>query len=184
MKLTRSTVTMLVGLALVLTVPLLAQMAGPGASEKGCAIPNLTAEQTAKMGKLKLEHQKVLVTLQADLKTKRLELRQLMLEKADQKKLEAKIDELAKIGAEIQKKCLAHRTEVGRLLTDEQKKALDQKCAGMGCGASMGCGAGMGHGAGCGGGCGAHKMGKMEQGGHGDKGCGTKGCGSAAGCKK
>ena len=173
MKLTRSTVTLLVGLALVLTVPLLAQMAGQGASEKGCAIPNLTPDQAAKMAKLKLDHQKALVPLQSDLKIKRLELRQLMLEKADQKKLEAKIDEMAKAGAEIQKKCLAHRNAVGGLLTDEQKKALEQKCGGMSCGA------GMGHGAGCGGGSNGHKMGKMEQGGHG-----AKGCGSQAGCKK
>jgi len=178
MKLTRSTVTVLVGLALVLTLPLLAQKADPGASDKACGIPNLTPDQAIKIEKLKVEHQKALVLLQADLKTKRLELRQLMLEKADQKKLEAKIDELAKVGADIQKKCLAHRSEVGRLLTDEQKKALDQKCAGMSYGA------GMGHGAGYGGGCSGHKMGKMGQDGHGAKGCGAKGCGSKAGCDK
>lgn len=34
MKLTKSTVTVLVGLALVLTLPLLAQKADPGASDK------------------------------------------------------------------------------------------------------------------------------------------------------
>ena len=184
MKLTRSTVTLLVGLALVLTVPVLAQMAGHGTSEKGCAIPNLTPDQAAKMAKLKLEHQKALVPLQADLKTKRLELHQLMLEKADQKQLDAKIDELAKVGADIQKKCLAHRNAVGSLLTDEQKKALEQKCGGMGCGSGMGHGARMGHGGGCGGGCSGHMMGKMEQGGQGAKGCGTKGCPSQADCKK
>ena len=179
MKLTKSMVTVLVGLALVLTLPVLAQKADPGASGKKCAISNLTPEQTAKIEKLKLEHQKALVTLQADLKAKHLELRQLMLEKADQKKLEAKIDEIAKVGADIQKKCLAHRTEVRGLLTDEQKKALDQKCAGMSCGA------GMGHHSGCGGGgCGAHKMGKMEHGQHGAKGCDDKGCESKAGCHK
>jgi Spy/CpxP family protein refolding chaperone len=161
MKLTRSVVTVLAGLALVLTFPLLAQKVGSGSSEKACGIPNLTPEQAAKIEKLKVEHQKALVLLQADLKIKRLELRQLMLEKADQKKLEAKIDELAKVGAEIQKKCLAHRTDIGRLLTDEQKKAFDQKCGGMGYGT------GMGHGDGCGGGgCRAHKMGKMGQDGH------------------
>ena len=180
MKLTKSMVTVLVGLALVLTLPLLAQKADPGASGKVCAIPNMTPEQTAKIEKLKLEHQKALVLLQADMKIKRLELRQLMLEKADQKKLEAKIDELAEVGADIQKKHLAHRTEVGRLLTDEQKKAFDQKCGGMICGA------GMGHGAGCGGGggCSDHKMGKMGQEGQGTKGCSAKGCGNKAGCDK
>jgi len=184
MKLTRSTVTLLVGLALVLTIPLVAQMASTGAPEKGCAIPNLTADQTAKMAKLKLEHQKAMVPLQAALKTKQLELRQLMLEKADQTKLNAKIDEIAKAGADIQKSCLAHKTAVKGLLTDEQKKALEEKCGGMSCGSGMGHGAKMGHGGGCGGGCSGHMMGKTEKGGQAAKGCGTESCGSQAGCKK
>lgn len=185
MKLTRSTMTLLVGLALVLTVPVMAQMASQGASEKGCAIPNLTADQSAKIAKLKVDHQKALIQLQAALQTKRLELRQLMLEKVDQKKLEAKIDEIAKAGADIQKSCLAHKTAVKGLLTDEQKKALEEKCGGMNCGGGMGGGASMGHGGGgCGGGCSGHKMGKMEKSGQAAKGCGTEGCGSQAGCKK
>ncbi len=180
MKLTRSKVALLAGLALVLTLPVLAQMAGQGDSEKGCAIPNLTSDQAAKMAKLKLEHQKAMVPLQAALKTKRLELRQLMLEKADQKKLEAKIDEIARAGADIQKSCLAHKIAVSGLLTDEQKKAMEQKCGGMSCGAGMGCGGRRGHG----GGCGGHMMGKMEKSGQAAKGCSAEGCGSAAGCKK
>ncbi|MEN6311468.1 MAG: hypothetical protein ABFD80_08025, partial [Acidobacteriota bacterium] len=129
MKLIRTKVALLAGLALVLTVPVLAQMAGQAVSEKGCAIPNLTADQSAKMAKLKVEHQKVMIQLEAALKTKRLELHQLMLEKADQKKLDAKIDEMAKAGADILKSCLAHKIAVSGLLTDEQKKALGQKCA-------------------------------------------------------
>ncbi len=184
MKMTGSKVTLLVGLALVLTLPVLAQMAGQGASEKGCAIPNLTADQTAKMAKLKLEHQKAMVPLQAALKTKRIELRQLMLEKADQKKLDAKIDEIAKASADIQKSCLAHKTAVSGLLTDEQKKAMAQKCGGMSCGSGMGHGARMGHGGGCSGGCGGHMTGKLEKGGQTAKECSTGGCGSQAGCKK
>ncbi len=174
MRLRRSTVTALVGLALVFVFPLLAQKEDSGPGEKACGIPNLTPEQTAKMQKLMLEHQKALLPLQTALKTKQLELRQMMIEKADQKSLEAKIDELAKARADIQKKCLAHRNEVRGLLTDEQKKALDQKCAGMGCSA------GMGHGAQCGrGGCGDRHMNQMGHGGRAGKGCGP-----GAGCKR
>jgi len=184
MKLNRSRVALIAGLALFLTIPLLAQMASTGASEKGCAIPNLTTDQAAKIAKIKIEHQKAGIQLQAALKTKRLELRQLMLEKADQKKLEAKIDEIAKAGADIQKSCLAHKTAVSSLLTDEQKKALEQKCGGMSCGSGMGHGAKMGHGGGCGGGCGGRMTGKMEKGGQTAKECGAGGCGSQAGCKK
>ena len=166
MRLTKSTVTALVGLALVFTLPLLAQKTGPDSCEKACGIPNLTSEQTAKIETLKIEHQKAILLLQTDVKTKRLELRQLMMEKADQKKLEAKIDELARVWADIQKKCLVHRNEIRSLLTDEQKKALDQKCG------AMGCGAGMGHGAGHGdcGGCKDHGMEKMGGCRHGSRG--------------
>jgi len=166
MKLTKSTVTALVGLALVFAFPLLAQKADSGPGGEACGIPNLTPEQAAKIETLKIEHQKALLFLQTDMKTKRLELRQLMIEKADQKKLEAKIDELARVWADIQKKCLVHRNEIRSLLTDEQKKALDQKCGAMGCGAGMGHGAGRG---GCGG-CGDHRMGKMGGCGHGPRG--------------
>jgi len=174
MRLTKSTVTALLGLALVFAFPLLAQKEGTRSCEKACGIPNLTPEQTAKMQKLMLEHQKALLPLQTALKTKQIDLRQMMIEKADQKSLEAKIDEMAKASADVQKKCLSHRNEVRGLLTDEQKKALDQKCTGIGCGA------GMGHGAQCGkGGCSDHKMGRTGHGGHTGKGCGP-----GAGCKK
>lgn len=166
MRLTRSTVTVLVGLALIFALPSLAQEAGKQACEKACGIPNLTPEQTAKIQKVALEHQKALLALQTALKTKQLEFRQLMMEGADQTKLGAKIDELAKAKADIQKKCLAHRIEIRGLLTDEQKKAFDQKCGGMGCGVGMGHGAAQG---GCGG-CGDHRMGKKGGCGHGPRG--------------
>lgn len=155
MKFSKSTLAALVGAAFIFTFPLLAQKEGSGLCEKACGIPNLTPEQTAKIQKLRIEHQKALLTLQTVLKTKQLELRLLMMEGADQKKLEAKIDELAKARADIQKKCLAHRNEIRSLLTDEQKKAFDQKCSGMDCGAFFG------HGRCGGGGCGDHRMGRM-----------------------
>ena len=172
MRLTRSAVTVLVGLALIFALPSLAQEAGKQACEKACGIPNLTPEQTAKMQKLMLEHQKAILTLHTALKTKQLEFRQLMMEGTDQTKLGAQIDELAKASADMQKKYLAHRVEIRGLLTDEQKKAFDQKCGGMGCGAGMGHGSGCGRGHGkCGGGdCSGHKMGGMAQHSCGDQG--------------
>jgi hypothetical protein len=186
MKRTRWTVAMIAGLALVLTIPLLAQTAKQGAGEKGCVLPNLTPDQTAKIAKLKVEHQKAQIQLQAALKTRQLELRQLKLEKAAQKNLEAKIDEIAKANADLQKSCLAHKIAIAGLLTDEQKRALEQKCEGLSCGSGPGHGAKMGHGAKTchgGGGCG-EKMGKTEKGGQAAKECGTEGCGSKADGKK
>ena len=175
MRLTKTAVTVLVGLALVFALPSLAQKAGKEACEKACGIPNLTPEQTAKIQKLGLEHEKALLALQTALKTKHLEFRQLMMEGADQTKLGAKIDESAKARADIQKKCLAHHVEIRGLLTDEQKKAFDEKCAGMGCGD----GHGGGHGK-CGsGGCSGHKMGGMAQ-----HSCGDQGSQCAKECMK
>jgi hypothetical protein len=184
MKRTRLTVALIAGLAIVLTIPLLAQTVKQGACEKGCALPNLTPDQTAKIAKLKVEHEKAQIQLQAALKTRQIELRQLMLEKADQKKLDAKIDEIAKAGADIQKSCLAHKIAVSGLLTDEQKKAQEQKCGGMSCASGKGHGAKMGHQGGCGGNCGGHMTAKAEKGAEKAKDCSAEGCGSKTDCKK
>jgi|GEM_PF-843707 len=203
MKRTTWMAALLGGLARALAIPLLAQTAGQGACEKGCGLPNLTADQTAKIAKLKLEHQKAQIPLQAALKTRHLELRQLMLDKASPKSLEAKIDEIAKAQADLMKSCLSHKTAVAGILTDEQKKALGQECGGMSCGSGAGHGSAMGHGAamchgaakgqdaktchgdkGCGDkGCG-EKAGQAEKGGKAAKDCGGEGCGSKTGCKK
>ncbi|HOW84392.1 MAG TPA: hypothetical protein P5119_03450 [Candidatus Aminicenantes bacterium] len=189
MKLSRSTAA-LIALALFLTAPLAAQAAGACASQKGCAIPNLTADQSAKLAKLKVDHQKAMVQLQAAMKTKHLEFRQMMLDKADQKKLEAKIDEIAKAGADIRKSCLAHKIAVKTLLTDDQKKALEARCQGLDCGSGMSCGGKMGHGGpaghgnGCGGGCAGHMTGKTEKAKPAASECDAESCGSKAACKK
>jgi Spy/CpxP family protein refolding chaperone len=168
MKFGKQTLAAFIGVALIFTFPLLAQKEGSGSCEKACGIPDLTPEQTAKIQKLRIDHQKTILALQPDLKTKRLELRQMMMEGADQKKLEAKIDELAKAGADFQKKRLAHRNEIRSLLTDEQKKIFNQTCSSLDCGAASGqgrCGAS---------GCGDHRGGSKEH--HG-------GVGRDAGCK-
>ena len=168
MKFLKSAAVALIGAALIFTLPLPAQKEEPGTCQKACGLSDLSAEQTAKIQKLRIDHQKTVLVLQTDLKTKRLELRQMMMEGTDQKKLEAKIDELARVGAEIQKNRLAHRNEIRSLLTDEQKKVFNQKCSGLDCGAASGhgrCGAG---------GCKNHQAGGKEH--HG-------GCGRDAGCK-
>jgi Spy/CpxP family protein refolding chaperone len=168
MRTLKSKATVLIGLGLILAFPLLAQKSGPERCGKACAIPDLTPEQTMKIQKLKLDFEKAILALQTDMKTKRLEFRALVVERADQKKLEAKIDEMAKASADIQKKALAHRNEIRNLLTDAQKKFFDQKCSGMGCST------GMGRGGGCQElGCGRHGKARMGHGGHGSRQCGS-----------
>jgi len=168
MKFLKSAAVALIGAALIFTLPLPAQKEEPGTCQKACNLPNLSAEQAAKIQKLKIEHHKALLALQTDLKTKRLDLHQMTMESADQKKLEAKIDELAKAGADIQKKRLAQRNEIRSLLTDEQKKLFDKKCLGLGCDAVLA------HGR-----CGAGSCGDHQAGGKGHHG----GFGRDAGCK-
>ncbi len=130
------------------------------AMEQGCMmlknIPNLSEEQKAKLEKLHAEHQKMMEAAKADMEKLAGEMKGLMKDPVDIKKAEAKIDELAKFHADMQKKCLAHRLAVRALLTDEQKAKLGEMGCGMGCGMMM-------HGQG---GC---KMGGEKKEGHCDK---------------
>ena len=112
--------------------------------EQGCMmlkhIPNLSDEQKAKLEKLHAEHQKLMAAAMADKEKLAGEMKGLMKEPFDVQKIEAKIDEMAKFHADMQKKCLAHRLAVRALLTDEQKAKFDE----MGCGMMQGHGCMMG----------------------------------------
>jgi len=151
MKKVKTIMTAVIALALISAYPILAQKAERGHQKEKMrlykdmgihCIPSLTTEQISKIQKLKLENQKEILPLRQKRQTIYLELRTLISEGADQKKLETKIDESGKIRTEIQKKALAHHQEIRKLLTDEQKVYFNQMCLGMehGCG---GCGAGM-----------------------------------------
>jgi len=114
---------------------------------EGCmmlkAIPNLSDEQKSKLEKLHADMQKMMETGKADMEKQAAEMQALMKDPVDVKKAEAKIDEMAKMHADMQKKCLAHRLAVIALLTAEQKVAF----AKMGCCGMMA--GGMMHGQGC-----------------------------------
>lgn len=146
--------------------------------EKGCQmgqgcmmlknIPNLTDEQKAKLEKLHAEQQKLMAAAWAGMEKQAAEMQALMKDPVDVKKIEAKIDEMAKMKADMQKKCLAHRLAVRALLTDEQKAKLGDMGCGMGCGMMMVGHGGMMHGQGC-------MMGKkMMMGAGSGKGCTMK----------
>lgn len=104
---------------------------------EGCmmlkAIPNLSDEQKGKLEKLHAEHQKMMAEAKASMEKQALEMKGLMKDPIDVKKLEAKIDEMAMMKAGMQKKCLAQRLAVRALLTDEQKTKFDEMgCCNMG----------------------------------------------------
>ncbi len=103
----------------------------------GCCdqIPNLTADQKAKIQKLHFEGQKKMISLKAELEKQKLELKALLMEQKSGKEMDAKIDEIFKIKAQILKECLANCNAIRNLLTDEQKKHFDLKlCIGTDCG--------------------------------------------------
>ena len=76
----------------------------------------------------------------ADMEKQALEMKALMKDPVDVKKIEAKIDEMSMLKAGMQKKCLVHHVAVRALLTDEQKAKLDEMGCGMGCGMMQGMG--------------------------------------------
>ncbi len=127
---------------------------------------NLSAEQKEELQKMRLDFQKEMLPLKTKLQTKMLEFRQLRLENAETEKINAKIDEIAQVRAELQKKSYAHHLEVRKILNEEQKKIFDNACAHfgthmgsghMGFGRSMDCkGSHHGHG----------KMGHKKEKGH------------------
>jgi Spy/CpxP family protein refolding chaperone len=102
-------------------------------------IPNLSDEQKGKLVKLCAEQQKMMAGAKADMEKQALEMKALMKDPVDVKKIEAKIDEIAMMKAAMEKKCLAHHLAVRALLTDEQKAKFTE----------MGCGGMMMHGMGC-----------------------------------
>jgi Spy/CpxP family protein refolding chaperone len=107
-------------------------------------IPNLSEEQKVKLEKLHAEHQKMMSAAKPDMEKQAQAMMVLMKDPVDVKKIEAKIDEAAKMRTGMMKQCLAHRLAVRALLSDEQKAKLGD----MGCMGGMGCGMKM-HGQGC-----------------------------------
>ena len=87
---------------------------------------NLTEEQRKTMQEMRLNHKKELIPIQAKLKEKQLDLKaEMMADEPNQSKINAIVDDLAKLRAEVQKKKIAHRLAIRNILTDEQRKIWD-----------------------------------------------------------
>jgi Spy/CpxP family protein refolding chaperone len=102
-------------------------------------IPNLSDEQKGKLEKLHAGQQAMMAAAKVEMEKQALELKALMKDPVDVAKAEAKIDEIAKMKADMQKKHLTHFLAVRALLTAEQKAKLPEMGGcGMG-GGMMGC---------------------------------------------
>jgi hypothetical protein len=91
-------------------------------------IPDLTPEQKSKIRNLGVACQKKLISLNADLKKLKLDMKTLFVDHADRKKVNAKIDEMAQIKAQMLKERYGYSQDIRNLLTDKQKKHLEECC--------------------------------------------------------
>lgn len=103
---------------------------GPGVmcSDLSKCIPDLSPEQTSKIRELGVACQKKLISLNADLKKLELDMKTLFVDHADKKKVDAKIDEMSRLKAQIMKERYSCYLDVRNLLTDKQKKHLEDCC--------------------------------------------------------
>lgn len=114
---------------------------------------NLTAEQKTQIEKLKTAHMKEMIGLKNQLKEKKAHLRTVTtVDKVDMVEVNKTIDEIGVIKTEMMKKKEAHKQEVRKLLTEEQRLKFDMHhgCCGDDDDHGMGCGNGMKGNAGCG----------------------------------
>ncbi|UCG60754.1 MAG: Spy/CpxP family protein refolding chaperone [Candidatus Zixiibacteriota bacterium] len=110
---------------------------------------NLTDEQRDKLESLMTEFRLAQVDRRAALEKAQIELKALERDEADLNAVNAAIDKVSKLKADMQKARYAHRHQVMSVLTDEQKDQLkklrkDRKCDGKGKPGKMGLAPGFG----------------------------------------
>jgi len=106
---------------------------GKAPEAKGCMlaqIPNLTPEQKAKFEKMHADMQKAMTEQKVSMQKQHQEMQELV-KKGEIKAIEAKIDEISKMQADMMKKAFANRMAIRALLTDEQKAGFDKMACGM-----------------------------------------------------
>jgi len=102
-----------------------------------CQNLNLSDAQKEQLHQLKLDHQKKVIPLQADLKLAQLELDELVNTGADVKKIEAAIKKVNDVKSQLFELKVKHQLTFRNVLTDEQRKLIPKyesgNCAGAGC---------------------------------------------------
>ena len=98
---------------------------GPGILAKAETL-ELTTEQIKKIKAMRLDMAKKKIRLRSGLELKQLELKELIsADEPDMRRIEAKIDEMAPLRTELQKKRIEHRLAIRDILTPEQKTKLE-----------------------------------------------------------
>ena len=93
-----------------------------------CWRASLTEEQSTKYAQLKLAFKQKVLPLKAKIKQAKIDLALLVgTDNPNQNAIDKKIDEIAKMKAEKMRLKTAHRIEVRKLLTPEQRVSFDMK---------------------------------------------------------
>ncbi|MDD3687633.1 MAG: periplasmic heavy metal sensor [Bacteroidales bacterium] len=94
---------------------------------KGCVMDELSPEQKAKIETIKADSDKKIVNYKADLKIKKAELDKLKIaENPSKKDIDAKIDEISVLKANIEKEKVNRHLLIREQLTPEQRVKFDQ----------------------------------------------------------
>ncbi len=89
---------------------------------------DLTAEQKKSMQALRTQMRKEMIPLRGNLESKHIDLQEEMAaEQPNIARINALVDDLAKVKAEIQKKQIAHRLKMRDMLTPEQRKIWQEQ---------------------------------------------------------
>jgi Spy/CpxP family protein refolding chaperone len=91
-----------------------------------CQNLNLSDAQKEQLHQLRLDHQKKVIPLQADLKLAQLELDELINTGADVKKIDAAIKKVNDIKSQLFELKVKHQLAFRNVMTDEQRKLLQQ----------------------------------------------------------
>lgn len=102
---------------------------GMGMKGKGMAardsFPQLSKDQSQKMDQIRLENQKTMIPMRADLKLQMVEYRDMLKNNASQADLNAKLDQIGQLKIKISKARLDHRLKMKNILTDEQREFIE-----------------------------------------------------------
>ncbi len=118
-------------------------------------LPDLTEEQQKQIKELRIKHLKAMLPLKNEIREKQAHLKTLTTkEKVDVNAVNSTIDEIVKLKGKMMKSANAHKQEIRKILTEEQRVIFDSRPQmrkhgnkhGSGCGYGQGMGRGHGKG--------------------------------------
>jgi len=102
-------------------------------------IPDLTEEQQEQIKKLKTEHMKMVLPLKNQVREKQPQLETVSTgDNVDMNKVNKNIEEIGALKVQMAKKREAHRQEIRKLLTEDQRVFFDSRPRGRGKGNGQG----------------------------------------------